>query len=190
MFPIIVNNFADIKKKSFAVAEVFGSIATTYRTSAVRLQPFVHTLRVELVIARQHAQQLALLKIAHTDDARRLVRLVCIGVETIRRQLFNFRLEQASRLGLAESFCQIEKSLVILGLGRLGIHHLLTVRRQRWMIAEHGEEMQKKSGIRSGRRRKWSAAPPPTWVHPSVGIQATGMWNVRTQSGEVGFGWT
>ena len=77
------------------------------------LEPLIDALGVELVTARQHAQQLSTLEVAHADDARRLLatRTLDVTVEAIRRQLLDLELHQTLGLGVAQSLGQVQQRL-------------------------------------------------------------------------------
>ena len=74
------------------------------------LEPLVDTLGMKLVQARQNAQKLATLKVAHAHHARRLVHVVAshLTVETIAGQLLDLHLGQSPRFGFTQTLRQVQ----------------------------------------------------------------------------------
>ncbi len=68
---------------------------------------------MELVTAGQHPEQLAVLEVAHADDAVALVhaRALDVAVVSVGRQLLDLALGQAARLRLAETLRQVQQRL-------------------------------------------------------------------------------
>lgn len=92
---------ADVSRRSLGISLHLRCVRSTDGTGPVSLKPLIYTLGVELVITGQDPQELARLKVTHTDHTQCLLRLMVVGVEPVRRKLFYISLSETTRLGFS-----------------------------------------------------------------------------------------
>lgn len=97
----------------------FCGICSTYWTRSIGLKPLVDTSSVKLVAAGQRTKELTTLKVAHADDARRLVeeRATNLLVEAVTWQQVDVALCQSPWLRFTEPIRKIEQRLIIVQIG-------------------------------------------------------------------------
>jgi len=98
---------------------------------------------VELVAARENSHHLALLKVAHADDADCLLAILstCLPRVPVAGQLFDVTFWEPLRFDLAEALREGEECFVVLGLGDIGSSQLGVESR----IAQHGQHVQQEA---------------------------------------------
>lgn len=93
-----------------------GSVGPANGTRPVGLQPLVHTLGVELMVAGENSKQLPRLEVAEADHTQRLLRLMAVWVEAVGWKLLDVRFGEASRLGISQPLRQAQEGLIVLQL--------------------------------------------------------------------------
>lgn len=126
------------------LAEEGRGVPAADRTRSVCLEPLVDTLAVELVAARQNSNHLALLKVAHADDADSLLAILAAGLARVpvAGQLLDVTLGEPLRLDLAQALGEGEKRLVVLGLGHVGSSQL----GMESGVTQHRQHVQQEAG--------------------------------------------
>jgi len=126
------------------LAEEGRGVPAADRTRSVCLKPLVDALAVELVAAWQNSNHLALLKVAHTDDADCLLAILAARLARVpvAGQLLDVTFWEPLRFDLAQALCEGEKRLVVLGLGHVGASQLGV----EGGVAQHGQHVQQEAG--------------------------------------------
>jgi hypothetical protein len=89
------------------LAEEGRGVSPANRTCSVCLEPLVDALAVELVAARENSNHLALLKVAHADDADCLLAILSAGLPCVpvAGQLLDVTFWEPLRFDLSQALC-------------------------------------------------------------------------------------